>query len=72
MNAKLRVAASSPSAFKLHLSENIKLDKIKNDMSDTPSDGYIHFKYKNVKESEKNITNRLKSLVSIEESSENN
>jgi len=72
MNAKLRVAASSPSAFKLDLSENIKLDKINNNVSDTPSDGHIRFKYKNVKENEKSITNCLKSLVSIEESAENN
>jgi len=72
MNAKLRVAADSPSAFKLDPSENIKLDKIKNNVSDIPSDGHIRFKYKNVKESEKSITNRLKSLISIKESSENN
>ncbi|XP_011685629.1 PREDICTED: uncharacterized protein LOC105448641 isoform X2 [Wasmannia auropunctata] len=66
--AKFR-AASAPSAFKLELSENVKLDKI-NNVSDNPSDGHVRSKHKYVKESERSIANRLRSLLSIEEDAE--
>ncbi|XP_039308980.1 uncharacterized protein LOC105208012 isoform X2 [Solenopsis invicta] len=67
--AKFKTSAVSyPSTFSL--SENIKPDKISNNVSNTLSDAYVISKYKYIKESEKNITNRLKSLVNIEENTE--
>lgn len=70
--AKFKVdAMDSSSSFKPDLSENIKLDNINNNVSDIPSDEYIRSKYKYVKESDKSIANRLRSLVGIKEDVEN-
>lgn len=68
-DAKFKVSkVDYPSAFKLDLSENI--DKTSNNVSDTRSNDYIISKYKYIKESKKRINNCLKSLVNIEESTE--
>ncbi|XP_018053267.1 PREDICTED: uncharacterized protein LOC108690474 [Atta colombica] len=70
--AKFKVdAMGSSSSFKPDLSENIKLDNINNNVFDIPSNKCIHSKHKYVKESDKSIINRLRSLVSIEEGAEN-
>lgn len=69
--AKFRMSAAGfSSAFKFDLSENIKLDKISSNVPDIPSNKYVVSKCKYRKESEKSITNRLKSLISIEEDAE--
>ncbi|XP_077264778.1 uncharacterized protein LOC143898871 [Temnothorax americanus] len=68
-DAEFRVSAvGSPSAFKLDLSESIKLNKITSNATDTRSNDISKHKY--IRESEKNIANRLRSLVSIEENAE--
>lgn len=70
-NVKFRVSAvSSPSAFKLDLSENIKLDKISNNVSNIQNNDYAISKYEYTRESKRNIANCLRSLVDIEENAE--
>ncbi|KYN20174.1 PREDICTED: uncharacterized protein LOC108760904 [Trachymyrmex cornetzi] len=64
-------AMGSSSSFKPDLSESIKFDNINNNVSDIPNDGYIRSKHKYIKENNKSIANRLRSLVSIEEDIEN-
>lgn len=71
-DAKFRVSAiDSPSAFKLDLSENIKLDKTSSNISDEiiRNNDHAISKYKYIRENKRSIAS-LKPLVNIEESAE--
>lgn len=70
-DAKFRASAIGfPSTFKLDLSENIELDKISTNVFNIRNNDHVISKYKYIKESEKSIASRLRSLVSIEENTE--
>lgn len=71
--AKFRVSAiDSPSAFKLDLSENIKLDEISNNVSNESirNNDHATSKYIYIRENKRSIASCLRPLVNIEESAE--